>query len=335
MPEKRPALTVPLEGVHLSDHPEILREARDLGYRDIWSIEVVGLDGFTPLAQAAMVVPEMRLGIAIANVFSRGPATLAMQSAAINELAPGRFSLGIGMGSPATVENWNGVPYRNLKKRMEEYLEILQRAFAGERVDFEGETVTVKGLRLERPPEQHIPIYVAALREKMLHFAGEKADGMITNWAGPAAMPQIVGALHGGVRAAGKDPAEYEVVARLFVSMDEDSEERDTFFRRTVTAYLNVPAYGNFHRWLGHAEELGPMWDAWASGDRKAAVEAVPQRLMDEIFITGSPEERWEHVQAYYDAGVDVALYHLVSLHPDPAVRLERIKQGVREMAPR
>ena len=87
MPEKRPALTVPLEGVHLSDHPEILREAQDLGYRDIWSVEVMGLDGFTPLAQAALVAPEMHLGIAIANVFSRGPATLAMHAAAINELA--------------------------------------------------------------------------------------------------------------------------------------------------------------------------------------------------------------------------------------------------------
>ena len=77
MPEKRPAITLPLGGIPLRDHPDILREAVDLGYRDIWSVEVVGLDGFTPLAVAAMVAPEMRLGIAIANVFSRGPATLA------------------------------------------------------------------------------------------------------------------------------------------------------------------------------------------------------------------------------------------------------------------
>ena len=141
----------------MSDHPEILREARDLGYRDLWSMEIAGVDGFTPLAQAAMVVPEMQLGIAIANVFSRGPATLAMQACAINELNPGKFTLGIGMGSPATVEAWNGVPYRNLKKRMEEYLEILRTAFAGERVDFEGETVTIKGLRLGTPTRERNP----------------------------------------------------------------------------------------------------------------------------------------------------------------------------------
>ena len=335
MPEKRPALTIALDGIPLSEHPDILREARDLGYRDLWSYEVAGRDGFTPLAQAAMVVPEMRLGIAIANVFSRGPATLAMHACAINELAPGRFSLGIGMGSPATVEHWNGVPYRQLKARMEEYLTILRRAFAGERVDFDGETVSIKGLRLEYPPQERIPIYVAALGPKMLHFAGEKGDGMITNWLGPDDMPTVMEALHGGVRAAGKDPATYEVAARLLICVDEPSEALDTFLRRSTTAYLNVPAYANFQRWLGHAEELGPMWDAWGSGDRRGAVAAVPQGIMDEVFIRGSADERNEHVQRYYDAGLDVAIYYFLSVHPDPAVRRERILGAMRDMAPR
>lgn len=335
MPEKRPALTLALDGIPLSEHPDILREARDLGYRDLWSYEVAGRDGFTPLAQAAMVVPEMRLGIAIANVFSRGPATLAMHACALNELAPGRFSLGIGMGSPATVEFWNGVPYRQLKARMEEYMTILRGAFAGERVGFAGETISVKGLRLEYPPQERMPIYVAALRPKMLHFAGAQGDGMITNWLGPDDLPAVMEALHGGVRAAGKDPAGYEVVARLFVLLDEPGDELDTFMRRTTAAYLNVPAYGDFQRWLGHGEELAPMWDAWRSGDRRGAVAAVPQGIMDEIFIRGSADERNEHVQRYYDGGVDVAVYYLASLHPDPAVRKERLLQGMRDMAPR
>lgn len=335
MPEKRPALTLALDGIPLSEHTDILREARDLGYRDLWSYEVAGRDGFTPLAQAAMVVPEMRLGIAIANVFSRGPATLAMHVCALNELAPGRFSLGIGMGSPATVERWNGVPYRQLKTRMEEYLTILRGAFAGERVDFDGETVSIKGLRLEYPPQERMPIYVAALGPKMLHFAGAQGDGMITNWLGPDDMPAVMEALHGGVRAAGKDPATYEVVARLPILVDEPGDEVDTTIQRTSAAYLNVPAYANFQRWLGHAEELGPMWDAWASGDRRGSAAAVPRPLVDEIFIQGSPEERNEHIQRYYDAGVDVAVYYPVSVHPDPAVRRERVLQAIRDMAPR
>lgn len=335
MPEKRPAITLPLGGIPLRDHPEILREAVDLGYRELWSVEVVGLDGFTPLAMAAMVAPEMRLGIAIANVFSRGPATLAMHAAAINELAPGRFALGIGMGSPATVERWNGVPYRNLKKRVEEYLEILRGALAGERVVFDGETVSVDGLRLERPPAQAIPIYVAALRGKMLRFAGEKGDGMITNWLGPDDMPTVMDAVHAGVVAAGKDPANYEVACRISIVLDAPGEQLDTQLRRAVNTYLNVPAYAHFQRWLGHGEQLQPMWDAWAAGDRKEAVAAVPRDRMQEIFVQGTPAERREHIQRFYDGGVDIAIFNFDTSEPDPAKRVEIIRQGIRDMAPR
>ena len=258
-----------------------------------------------------------------------------MHAAAINDLAPGRFALGIGMGSPATVERWNGVPYRNLKKRMEEYLEILRGALAGERVVFDGETVSIDGLRLERPPAQAIPIYVAALRGKMLHFAGEKGDGMITNWLGPDDMPKVMEAVHAGVVAGGKDPATYEVACRIMIMLDEPGEALDTNLRRSVTAYLNVPAYANFQRWLGHAEELQPMWDAWQSGDRKAAVANVPPQLLKEIFLQGSVEEKRAQVQRYYDGGVDIAIYNFDSTEPDPDKRLEIIRQGIRDMAPR
>jgi probable F420-dependent oxidoreductase len=334
VPEQRPAITLALDGIPLRDHPEILREAVELGYRDIWTAEIVGVDGFTPLAVAAMVAPEMRLGIAIANVFSRGPATLAMHAAAIEELAPGRFTLGIGMGSPATVERWNGVPYRNLKKRVEEYLAILRSALAGERVEFAGETISINGLRMERPPEGQIPIYVAALRGKMLHFAGEKGDGVITNWLGADDVPQVVRAACAGAMTAGKDPKQLEVVCRVPVILDAPSEETDTGLRRSFCSYMNVPAYANFQSWLGHGEPLQPMWEAWSSGDRKAAVAAVPEDRMHEIFVQGSPEKRREHIQRFYDGGVDVAIYHFSTHELDPARRKEIILQGIRDMAP-
>ena len=335
MREKRPAITLPLGSIPLRDHPDLLREAVDLGYHEVWSTEIMGVDGFTPLAMAAMAAPELRLGIAIANVFTRGPATLAMHAAAINELAPGRFALGIGMGSPATVERWNGIPFRNLKTRMEEYLEILRGALAGERVTFEGETISIDGLRLERPPAQEIPIYVAALRGKMLHFAGEKGDGVIANYLGADDVPQTLKAVHAGAVAAGKDAATYEVACRIPIILDPPTPETETELRRNFCAYMNVPAYAKHQSWLGRGEQLEPMWEAWSSGDRKAAVAAVPLERMKEIFIQGTPEERRAQVQRYYDGGVDVAIYVFSTSEQDPAKRVEIIRQGIRDMAPR
>src|SRR3990172_1132733 len=96
-------LTIPLDGVPLSAHREVLQEAEALGYTDVWSAEVDGSDAFTPLALAAAWTERLRLGTAIANVFTRGPALLAQTVAALAEAAPGRFCLGIGARSPALV----------------------------------------------------------------------------------------------------------------------------------------------------------------------------------------------------------------------------------------
>jgi alkanesulfonate monooxygenase SsuD/methylene tetrahydromethanopterin reductase-like flavin-dependent oxidoreductase (luciferase family) len=206
---------------------------------------------------------------------------------------------------------------------------------AGERVVFHGETVSVDGLRLGMPPEGPVPIYVAALRGKMLHVAGEKGDGMITNWLGAADMPQALAAAHGGAVAGGKNPADFEVVCRIPMILDQASDDLDTQLRRDFCAYMNVPAYANFQTWLGQGDQLQPMWDAWSAGDRKSAVSAVPADRMHEIFVQGSPEDRREHIQRFYDGGVDVAVYNFETMEQDPAKRVEIIRQGIRDMAPR
>jgi len=62
--------------------------------------------------------------------------------------------------------------------------------------------------------------------------------------------------------------------------------------------------YAEFHRWLGRADQLEPMWQAWGRGDRAAAVEAVPDSLVDELFLHGSPADIRAGIQRYVDAGV-------------------------------
>ena len=115
---ERWGLTIPLDGVPLSAHGELLQEAERLGYTDAWTMEVDGLDAFVPAAIAGASTDKLRIGTAIANVFTRGPALLAQSAAAVAEVAPGRFCLGIGSSSPAIVENWNGVPLRRPLSRI-------------------------------------------------------------------------------------------------------------------------------------------------------------------------------------------------------------------------
>src|SRR5262252_10527234 len=126
---KRLALSVPLDGFPLAEHAEIAREAERLGYADAWSLEADGVDGFAPLAVVGAAT-SMRLGTAIANVFTRGPATLAMSAAGIAEIASSGFCLGIGAGSQPIVERWNGGTFARPATRVRETVLFLRQALA-------------------------------------------------------------------------------------------------------------------------------------------------------------------------------------------------------------
>jgi probable F420-dependent oxidoreductase len=333
MYEKRWAFSIPLEGIPLIEHAEIACEAERLGYRDAWSLEVDGLDCFAPLAAVAGAT-NLRLGTAIANVFTRGPATLAMSAAGLAELAPGRFVLGIGAGSQPIVEMWNGGRYKKPATRVREMVAFLRPALAGERVTFTGKTFSVDGFRLTRPPSQPVPIHVAALRENMLRVAGEVADGVCINWLSPDDVRKSVAVVREAARAAGRDPGAIEVSARIMVWADDPGPEADTGARRYINAYLNVPVYRAFHEWLGRGESLRPMWDAWAAGDRRGAVSAIPATVVDDLVVRGTAVERVAQVKRYMEAGVDTAFLHLLTHETDEARKAEVVLRALREMAP-
>ncbi|MCC6380884.1 MAG: LLM class F420-dependent oxidoreductase [Dehalococcoidia bacterium] len=331
--DKRIALSVPYE-IPLGDHAALAREMAALGYTDAWSFEVDGVDCFTPLAVVAQAT-TMRVGTAIANVYTRGPATLAQSAAAIAELAPGRFVLGVGSGSQPIVEAWNDTPFRRPATRVRETVAFLRQALAGERVVFKGQTFSVDGLRLSRPVPGPIPIHVAALRRGMLRVAGEVADGVCLNWLSAEDVRQSVAVVREAARAAGRDPAAIEVTARLMVNVDPAGEVADVTVRRQIAAYLNVPVYREFHEWLGRGPALAGMWEAWEAGDRRAALAAIPPATAAELVIQGRPEERRAHVQRYLEAGVDTAFLSFSMAEREPARRQEIVRQALRDHAPR
>ena len=331
--KKRWALSVPYE-FPLPQHVAVAQEMEQLGYTDAWSYEVDGSDAFAPLALIAGAT-SMRVGTAIANVYTRGPATLAQSAASIADMAPGRFVLGIGSGSQPIVEQWNDMKFDKPATRVKEMVQFLRQALAGERVVFHGKTFSVDGFRLTRPATEPVPIHVAALREGMLKVAGQVADGVCINWLSAEDVKQSVAVVREAARAAGRDPEAIEVTARLMVNIDPPGPDQDTAMRRHIAAYLNVPVYRDFHQWLGRGADLGGMWESWDAGDRKGALAAIPQRTIDELIIHGTPEERVAHAKRYMDAGVDTVFMSLATRETDPAERTKLVIQALRDHAPR
>ncbi len=295
-------ITVPFAGVTLAEHRSWFEELAELGYSDVWSSEADGTDAFTPLALAAAWAPSLRLGTAIVPAYTRGPALIAQSVAALAEAAPGRFAFGIGTSSEVIVRRWNDVEFDKPLQRTRDVVRFLRAALAGERVDEEYETFRVRGFRLGRPPAQVPPILVAALRPGMLHLAGQEGDGAIINWLAADDVPRVVGEM-----GPGRD-----VVARIFVCPSEDTSAVREHARRLVAAYLTVPVYAAFHDWLGRGDQLRAMAEAWAAGDRKAAVAAIPDEVVDALVLHGSPGSVRAQVQRYVDNGVTTPVLALL-----------------------
>jgi probable F420-dependent oxidoreductase len=308
---RRPGLTVPLPG-HLHTHREQLHELADLGYTDIWSAEADGGDGLTPLALAAAWEPRLRLGTAILPAYTRSPALMAQSAAAMADAAPGRFALGIGTSSNVIVERWNGVPFVEPYRKVRDMVRFLRDAFSGEKVTRAYDTFEIQGFRLGVRPEQPPPILVAALREGMLRLAAREADGAIINWLGPDDVPKVASVIN---EAAGGE--EREVVARIFVCPSENTEAVRAGARYAIAAYMNVPVYAAFQEWVGRGELLADMWAAWKAGDRKAALSAIPDEVVDDLVVHGSPAECRARIARYFDNGVTTSSLAILPLDPE------------------
>jgi probable F420-dependent oxidoreductase len=291
-------LTIPLSGVPIRQHRALISELSSLGYTDVWSAEVAGADAFTPLVLASEWDDRLRLGTAVVPVHTRGPATLAMSAAALADLAPGRFVLGVGASSETIVTGWNGIAYDPPLARTRDVLRFLRTALAGDKVDGTFDSFTIRRFRLEKAPDVAPPIMLAALRPQMLRLAGREADGAITNWLSADDVRQVRAELGDGK----------ELAARIFVCVTEDAEMARNIGRFLIATYLTVPGYAAFHDWLGRGEVLKPMRDAWAAGDKYAAMAAVPDWVIDDLVVHGTAAECRSRIDRYVANGLDTPI---------------------------
>lgn len=304
-------LTLPLPGLTLADHEELVKRAEAAGYTDLWTGETAGPDGFTPLALSAAWTERARLGTGIVGVFQRGPALLAQQAAALADASGGRFVLGIGASSDRIVEGWNGIPFERPLSKVRETLDFLDVALAGER--------TESGFKLEQKPAHRVPVVLAALRGKMLELAVSRADGAFTNFLPLAGLPQVTAQLEGA-------PEGFELLCRFFC-LPGAREQVEPLARFMFSSYITVPVYAAFYRWLGYGEQIEPMVQAWEAGDRQAAAAAAPWELIEDMFIFGAPEQMKERLAAFVAGGITLPIL-------TPIVTPDKLAEMIDALAP-
>ncbi len=316
----RYGITVAFEDRPLREQRRRYESLADLGYTDVWSTEADSIDAITPLALAAAWAPQLRIGTSVVPAQTRGPLVIAQTIAALAEATTGGVAVGIGASSAAIVERWNGVVYDSPYARVRDVARFLRQAFRGEKVSEAYETFRVDGARLARPPADPPPVLIAALRPAMMRLAGREADGVILNWLSAR---DVACSVAPELRAS----PPMEVAARILVAPIDDPERVRAISRRLIAGYLTTPGYAAAQEWMGRGEELAPVVKAWGDGDRKAALEAISDRLVDDLVLHGPPERCREMVDAYVDAGVTTPIVALLPFGYD-------VDAALRGMAP-
>ena len=173
-------------GPHLSPHQllELAQLAEKRGFETVWVPEGSGTEALTQLTAFACGTSRIKLGTGILPIFHRTPTLLAMGAGGLDAISGGRFILGLGVGHQGAVEGAHGIPFDRPMTRLRETVHIVRRLLTGESVAFEGSAYNVKSAKLGfNPIRADMPIYLAALRPRMVELAGEIADGVLLNWA--------------------------------------------------------------------------------------------------------------------------------------------------------
>lgn len=301
----RLAISLPLPFHSVRDCAALARQAeREWGYTACWLAETSGPDAFVLAAAVADATERMTIGTAVVPVYNRTPAVLAMAAGSLAQLSGDRFVLGVGSSSHAIIQDWNGVPFEAPLAHVRDSITITRQALSGAKTDHRGQALRSRGFRLGSRPQAPVPIYVGALREKMLALAGEIGDGLVLNLFPVSALPKMLAAHRAGGAAAGRDVSGHEVVVRFQVAVTGDVAGARNLVRLAFGPYVAAPVYNRFFAWCGFESEARAVAEAFARGDRAALAAAMSDDLVERVTILGDAARCREQVAEFVAGGI-------------------------------
>lgn len=301
---------------HTGPQPNVglAQEAERLGFTCVWSEEAYGSDAVTPLAWVGALTSTIGLGSAVWQIPARTPAMAGMTAATLDVLSGGRLRIGLGTSGPQVVEGWHGQPYEKPLQRSREYIEILRKIIAREEpvthhgpsydMPYQGDRGMGLGKPLKliiHPTRKHIPIYIGSLGPKNIAMTAELADGWLPIFFAPRLFDSVFAEplAEGFARVGGgKEPGEqFDISPIVSVELNDDVDKARLRVKQRIALYIGGmgAAKANFSNQLirrfGYDEAADEIQRLFLSGEREAAVQAVPDELIDDVALCG-PKER-------------------------------------------
>jgi F420-dependent oxidoreductase-like protein len=296
----------------------VVQEADQLGYDSVWAAEAYGSDAATVLAWLAAGTERIKVGSAIFQMPARSPAMTAMTAATLDQLSDGRFLLGLGTSGPQVAEGWHGQRFGRQLQRTREYVAVVRKALARERLEFQGETLELplpdgpgKALKLMiAPVQERIRIYLAAIGPKNTTLAGEIADGWLPFLFSPEHVGDVRPLLEEGAARSGRSLEDFEIVPSVSTMISDDIDAARDLMRPVLALYVGGMGSRekNFYNAAvsryGFGDAAKKVQDLYLDGKKDEAAAALPNDLIDMLTLAGPVDHVRDRVAAYRDAGV-------------------------------
>ena len=274
----------------------------DTNVESIWIPETWGMENFSMLGAVANNTTTQKIGSSIINIYSRSPSTIAMGAVTTDILSNGRLVMGLGTSSLPIVEDFHGEKFDNPVQRMREYVEIIQLALTKKQINYTGKIFDLKNFTLLiEPKRQTIPIYLAAINQKMVELTWEIGDGVIFYLRPMDEMKKTIFNM--------QSKNKIDVACQIITCISNDSENAIQRAKKTLAFYVSVgKIYREFLAMNGFENETRDIFEEFKKSGFKSNHELVTDFMLNSLCIAGSPDEAKSQLNRFRDSGIDLPI---------------------------
>ena len=268
----------------------------------VWIPETWGMENFSMLSLACVENKFSKIGSSIINIYSRSPSLIAMGAATVDTISNKRLVLGLGTSTRPLIEDFHGDEFEKPVKRMNEYVDIIRLILTGKTINYSGEIFSLKDFSLLiKPPRNTIPIYLAAVNQKMVELAWKIADGVIFYLRPKNEIKSTLAKM--------QNQKKIDTTLQIITCVHEDPEKAIIRAKKTIAFYVSVgKIYREFLALNGFKNETKNIFEEYKKTGLKNNHELVPESMVNELCISGTPNECKKQLKQFRETGINLPI---------------------------